>query len=107
MKKKISMILLMACVCLVSVVHSKEKQWWEKWDRFPKEDKAPRIMPNEVKKLMMAGEKMVFVYTGFDVEKVVCGSLYIPYLLVPPEHDGSRINLKPVPKDWWVMCYCP
>lgn len=64
-------------------------------------------MPDQVKRMLKNGEKMVFVYAGYDVDKVLCGSVYLPYTLVPPESDGSRVNLKVFPKDIWIMCYCP
>jgi hypothetical protein len=78
-----------------------EKKWWQEWPRFPK---GNRITAKQVKQLQQAGSKMVFVYSGYEVNEVVCGSLIIPYNKVPPEADGSRIRVR-IPKDWWVMCY--
>lgn len=80
-----------------------EEKWWEKWASHPN---VPRITAKEVKALMMAGEKILFVYAGYKVNEIVCGSLVIPYTLVPPFGDGSRIKLT-IPKDFWIMCYCP
>ena len=105
MKNTIRIILLLLSLCFVNSGLCEEKQWWKKWDAFPKGNKAPRIMPEKVRELMMAGEKVVFVYAGYDVDTVLCGSLYLPYTLVPPQSDGSRVNLKALPKDGWIMCY--
>ncbi|MEE4357867.1 MAG: hypothetical protein V2I97_15475 [Desulfococcaceae bacterium] len=105
MKMKFYLILIIAIVFSANPAAAGEKKWWEKWDAFPKDNKAPRIMPEKVKDLIMAGEKVLFVYAGYDVDTVLCGSLYLPYTLVPPRSDGSRVNLKVLPKDWWIMCY--
>ncbi len=105
MKKTVCIISFFLCLFFANSGQGGQKQWWEKWDAFPKGNKAPRIMPEKVRELMMAGEKVVFVYAGYDVDTVLCGSLYLPYTLVPPESDGSRVNLKLLPKDGWIMCY--
>lgn len=74
---------------------------YKSWDNYPK---TPRIESGLVKKLMVAGEKMVFVYAGYKTETVICGSLYLPYTAVPPNGDGSKVNLK-IPKNTWIMVY--
>ena len=79
------------------------EEGWQKWDNFPK---VPKITAKEVKNLMLAGEKIVFVYAGYEVDQVVCGSYYIPYTKVPPNNDGSTVNFR-ISKDYWIMCYCP
>jgi len=94
------MVLSFLIFTLISNV-SYGQQWWQKWDGNPK---VPRITAKEVKNLMLAGEKVVFVYAGYEVDKVVCGSFYIPYTKVPPNSDGSTVNFK-IPKDYWIMCY--
>ncbi len=80
------------------------QKWWRSWETPPK---VPEITAKMAKDLLLSGEKAVFVYAGYDVPEMVCGSLYIPYTLVPPYADGSRINLSSIPKDWWIFCYCP
>ena len=84
----------------------KGKKWWQKWPRFPK---GNRISAKQVKMLMREGANMVFVYSGYEGgegDDIVCGSLIIPYDEVPPFGDGSRVGIR-IPKDWWVICYCP
>jgi len=78
-----------------------EKKWWEKWDPFPK---VRRITAKQVKYLMQKDEKIVYIYSGYKIDKIVCGSLVLPYTAVPPYGDGSKIKLR-IPKDWWLMCY--
>lgn len=104
MKKK-AILFTMMLMAISVYTFGGEKTWWQKFSNFPKDDKAPRIMPDQVKRMLKAGEKMVFVYAGYDVDKILCGSMYLPYTLVPPEADGSRVNLKAFPKDIWIMCY--
>ncbi len=104
MKKKL-ILFTMIGMLISAYTYSAEQTWWKKFDRFPKQDKAPRIMPDQVKQMLKNDEKMVFVYAGYDVKKVLCGSIYVPYTLVPPESDGSRVDLKVFPKDIWIMCY--
>jgi hypothetical protein len=100
--KATSYLLIALILSLLSVNHAKaEEKWWEKWDSKPN---APRITAKEVKALMMAGEKIIFVYAGYETKEIVCGSLIIPYTLVPPSADGSRVKLR-IPKDYWIMCY--
>lgn len=101
--KRITIILCFFILTLILDVAYAE-QWWQQWDSFPK---APTITADRVKYMMLGGEKkIVFVYAGYWVDEIVCGSFYIPYTKVPPFSDGSKVNFK-VPKDYWVMCYCP
>ena len=101
--KKISIVVgLCMMVSLMCLSASAGQPWWKKWPSHP--PNVPRITAKEVKNLMLSGEKIVFVYTGYKVKKVVCGSLIIPYTLVPPRSDGSRVRLR-VPKNYWIMCY--
>ena len=81
-----------------------QKAWWQTWDNFPK---VPRIVAADVKTLVLSGQKAIFVYSGYKVPETVCGSVVIPYTLVPPNADGSRIVLDSIPKDYWIFCYCP
>ena len=83
-----------------------QKKWWRTWPEFPK---GLRITAEQVKQLHQVGQKMVFVYSGYEGgegDEVVCGSLIIPYIKVPPYADGSTIRVR-IPKDWWIMCFCP
>jgi hypothetical protein len=95
---------LLAASCLFSAGGQSQKQWWQTWSNFPK---VPKISADIAKKLVLSGEKAVFVYAGYKVDEFVCGSMELPYTLVPPNADGSRVNLSAVPKDAWVFCYCP
>lgn len=81
-----------------------QQDWWKTWSNFPK---VPKISATEAKAVVLRGEKALFVYSGYKVPETVCGSVHIPYTLVPPNADGSRINLAAVPKDYWIFCYCP
>ena len=96
--------ILITILLIISITSSANAQeWWQTWEVYPK---VPKISAKEVKERFLAGEKMVFVYAGFEVKEVVCGSLIIPYNLVPPSNDGSSISIKyRIPKDYWVMCY--
>lgn len=98
--KKIAIVVGVLILTLISDI-AYAQQWWQKWDSHPT---VPKITAGEVRNMMLAGEKIVFVYAGYAVKNVVCGSYYIPYTKVPPSSDGSRVNFK-IPKDYWVMCY--
>ncbi len=100
--KRIGIMVGVLVLTLVSNVAYAQK-WWEEWDSHPT---VPKITAGEVKTMMLAGEKIAFVYAGYRVDEIVCGSFYIPYTKVPPNSDGSTVNFK-VPKNYWVMCYCP
>lgn len=81
-----------------------DKKWWQKWPRFPT---GLRITVKQVKSLAMRGERVVFVYSGYEGgegDEVVCGSIIIPYIKVPPFADGSTIKVR-IPKDWWIICF--
>jgi len=97
--KKLIPTICFFCVFLFTAPVNAEK--WKKWDNFPD---VPRITAKQVKDLMLAGKKMVFIYAGYETKEVICGSFYVPYTLVPPKADGSRVGIK-IPKDYWIMCY--
>jgi hypothetical protein len=99
MKRIIIMLGFVILILISTVAYGQE--WWQTWEVYPK---VPRITAKEVKRLMLSGEKMVFVYSGYEIDKIVCNSLFIPYTLVPPNSDGSGVKLR-VPADYWVMCY--
>jgi len=98
--KRILVMLVVLALTLISKV-SFAQEWWQTWEVYPK---VPKITAREVKNLMMNNEKLVLVYAGYEVDKIVCGSFYIPYTAVPPTTDGSGIVFR-VPTDYWVMCY--
>lgn len=102
MIKSILIALFMACT--VTMAPGFEKQWWEQWDNFPN---VPRITAAQAKQIMLSGERAVFIYGGYKIDEIVCGSLIIPFNMLPPYADGSRVNITSIPKDWWVLCYCP
>ncbi len=77
---------------------------WKYWDAYPKGAEAPRYTADRIQQLLLAGEKMVFIYAGYETSRVVCGSIYLPYTLVPPFGDGSMVNLS-IPKDTWMVAY--
>lgn len=99
MKRQFVLICFILPILFVSPAHP--EQWWKKWDNFPE---VPRITGKQIKDLMLAGEKIVFVYAGYKATEVICGSYYIPYTLVPPRADGSKVRIK-IPRDYWIMCY--
>lgn len=103
MLKRISFRVAGPCVAIFLMCSSvgAGQLWWQKWSRYPK---VPRVTAGEVKTLMLSGQKMIFVYAGYKVKEVVCGSLIIPYTLVPPYADGSKVKLH-IPKNYWIMCY--
>lgn len=98
---KTFLVALSFSIAILMYTPGHAQEWWQKWDGNPK---VPRITAKEVKNLMLAGEKIVFVYAGYEVDQVVCGSYYIPYTKVPPISDGSAVNFK-ISKDYWIMCY--
>jgi hypothetical protein len=98
--KKIIIMLIFLILFFISNVTSAQ-EWWQKWEVYPK---VPKISAKEVKERYLAGEKMVFVYGGYEVKEVVCRSLIIPYTLVPPSNDGSSVNYQ-IPLDYWILCY--
>jgi len=100
--KKLFLSAAMICCCLVSVGFSKE--WWQTWDNFPK---VPKISAATAKELVTSGQKVIFIYAGYKVSEKLCGSGAIPYTLVPPNANGSRVDLRAIPKDYWILCYCP
>lgn len=71
------------------------------WDSHPD---VPRITAEEVRELMQRGEKIIFVYAGYEIEETLCNSVYIPYTWVPPFDSGSKVRPR-FPKDWWVLAY--
>lgn len=99
------MKLMKPCLIFLVIVLSSStslcEEEWQKWDSYPK---VPRITAQEAKQMMLNGEKMIFVYAGYAVKEIVCGSLYIPYTKVPPSSDGSSVRF-PFSKDYWIMCY--
>jgi hypothetical protein len=90
-------------ITILFFVHAYAQEWWQKWDNYPK---VPKITAKEVKSMMLTGEKLIFVYAGYEVKEVVCGSFYVPYTKVPPNSDGSTVTIR-IQKDYWIMCYCP
>lgn len=98
--KRIIIIFSFLIFILISNV-SYGQEWWQKWDSYPK---VPKVTAKQVKSMMLSGEKIIFVYAGYEVQKVVCGSFYVPYTKVPPFSDGSTVNFK-ISKDYWIMCY--
>ena len=102
MIKYLANIALIVAICLPSL--GAQKKWWQTWPNYPK---VPRITASEVKQIVLSGQKAIFVYSGYEVREMVCGSLIITYGLVPPQADGSRVNLTGIPKDAWIFCYCP
>jgi hypothetical protein len=77
---------------------------WKNWDAYPKGVKAPRYTAERIQDMLLAGEKMVFIYAGYDTNSIVCGSIFLPYTLVPPFGDGSKVSLN-IPKDTWMVAY--
>jgi len=102
MAKLLLRLSVVVWLCIASAAHA--QQWWREWETHPK---VPEISASVAKKLVLAGEKVLFVYAGYSVPRKLCGSLTIPYTLVPPSADGSRLNLSNIPKDSWIFCYCP
>jgi hypothetical protein len=105
-KKVLLFIGSLGLICLLAKpLDSREpEKWWKKWPSAAKE--APRISADQVSQLFLSGARVVFVYAGYEKSEIVCGSIYIPYTLVPPRRDGSGVKLG-LPKDTWIMCYCP
>jgi hypothetical protein len=104
-KRYITVYLLFffSLVCFVSIGGGTEAHadWWKAWNRYPN---VPRITGPEIKAVLSAREPFVFVYAGYQIHTIVCGSLIIPYTFVPPYADGSRVKLT-LPKDMWIFAY--
>jgi len=60
----------------------------------------------QIQKLLLNGEKMILIYAGYRTDKIICGSIHIPYDLTPPFGDGRLVNPS-FPKDTWLVAYCP
>ncbi|MFX0116918.1 MAG: hypothetical protein ACFFB3_20385 [Candidatus Hodarchaeota archaeon] len=104
--KRLFLIFSVFSLILTSNSVKAGKKWWQEWPEFPK---GLRITAQQVLQLQRAAEKMVFIYAGYELgegDKVVCGSLIIPYIKVPPYADGSNVKVR-IPKDWWIICFCP
>ncbi len=81
-----------------------EKQWWQKWPGHPQ---GLRISVDSVKYLISTGEKITFIYAGYEGgegSEVICGSLIIPYTKVPPNADGHQVKVNFSP-DRWLLCF--
>ncbi|KIH75470.1 hypothetical protein SAMN05660860_03266 [Geoalkalibacter ferrihydriticus] len=73
---------------------------------WPSHPRVPTMTPDQIQELMLKGEKLVLIYAGFQTDRVICGSIHIPYQLTPPFGDGTKVQ--PVfPKDAWLVAYCP
>ncbi|MBU1342648.1 MAG: hypothetical protein KKE44_05095 [Proteobacteria bacterium] len=104
MRKYIFILTIVLSFCWsINANAGKSPSNWKKWDMYPK---VPIITGEQVKQLMLSGEKIIFIYAGYEIEKTVCGSIFIPYTNVPPHASGSKYNLK-FPKDTWLLAYCP
>jgi len=99
---RIALLTIFSLLSMVTLNDASEVQWWQKWSNFPK---VLRIQADQIQHIFNAKEKLVFIYCGYEVDEIVCGSQFIPYTLVPPNADGSRVNLSRLPKDAWIMCY--
>ena len=95
------LVALSLFITILVPAHAGAQKWWETWDDFPK---VPKVTAREVKNMMLGGEKIIFVYTGYAVTEIVCGSFFIPYSKVPPRGDGSTVAIT-FPRDQWIMCY--
>lgn len=78
-----------------------EQKWWKTWPNYPN---VARISADTAKSIVKSGDKVAFVYAGYKKESVVCGSVFVDFMWVPPNGDGSRVKLN-LPKDYWLLCY--
>lgn len=101
MKRFTITISLYTIIIILLTHYAFAQEDWRKWDNFPK---VPKITAKEVKQLMASGEKIVFIYAGYETDKIVCGSYYIPHTKVPPYSNGSDIVIN-IPKENWIMVY--
>jgi hypothetical protein len=77
---------------------------WKNWNRYPD---VPRITGEQIKHMMLSGEKIIFIYAGYEIGESICGSIFIPYNKVPPFGSGSGYSNLKFPKDAWLFAYCP
>ena len=76
---------------------------WKNWSTHPR---VPTMEASQVQQLLLGGEKMLLIYAGYRTDKIICGSVHVPYTLTPPFNNGSKVQ--PVfPKDTWLVVYCP
>jgi len=54
----------------------------------------PRITVKDIQRLMAIGAKVLFVYSGYEVDKIVCGSLYMPYTRLGFYYKSASFNKK-------------
>ena len=103
MKKNIILLVLfLFLLFFVSNLYAgKAPRNWKQWNRYPK---VPRMTGEQIKYLMQSGERIIFVYAGYEIEKTICGSIFIPYNKVPPYASGANYNFK-FPKNAWLLAY--
>jgi len=103
MTKIVSMLLLGFCLTSGVALAGIAAPDWKKWDNYPD---VQRMTADQIQELLVAGEKIVLIYAGYRTRNIICGSIYLPYTMVPPNASGAAVNLK-IPKDTWMVAYCP
>ncbi len=101
--QRLVLLLLISCFFAPAGVLAQGVSNYKEWDNYPD---VPRMEAKEVAEIVKRGENVIFVYAGYEIEKTICNSVYIPYTLVPPNGSGGKVRPQ-FPKDWWVMAYCP
>lgn len=76
---------------------------WKEWSTHPK---VPTMTADQIQELMFRGENVILIYTGYVKDVSICGSVFISYLLTPPFSDGSKVYPN-LPRDAWIVAYCP
>ena len=72
MKRIVSLILLFVFFVFSSAIAGQSIPNWKSWPRYPD---MPRISASLVAKIVTDGEKIIFVYGGYQGTEVICGSI--------------------------------
>ena len=76
---------------------------YKSWSTHPK---VPTMSADQIQEIMLSGEKVILIYSGYRKDVSICGSIFISYLLTPPYGDGSKVQPN-FPRDAWLAVYCP
>lgn len=108
MHKILLLLVALACAALVGPLGAVAARaegtqpWYKSWNAFPD---VPKMEQPAVEQLLRTNTPVIFIYAGYKVPELVCGTLLLTYTAVPPESDGSTVRFK-APKDAWVLVYC-
>lgn len=74
---------------------------WKEWSTHPR---VPTMTPDQIQQLILRGDNTILIYAGYKTDRIICGSVHVPYNLTPPFGDGRRVNPR-FPHDAWLVAY--